>query len=98
MPKRGKSRMLVIVYFDWFGKHEDFERYKKAREKACAEIEGVKHLGTYASHQARYHYAFIEEWNSYDRRREISQKLTNIYGPRDRSILTHASFEVFTKM
>ena len=91
--------MLVVVYFDWFGKPEDFEKFKNARKEACSEIEGVKHLGTYSSHQARYHYAFIEEWNSYDRRREIGQKTWGKYGgSRDRTVITHVSFEIFTEV
>jgi hypothetical protein len=91
--------VLVITYFDWFGKPEDFEKFKKARKEACKEIEGVKHLGTYSSHQARYHYAFIEEMDSYDRRAEISSKVWEILeSSRDRNVITHAMAEIFTEV
>jgi len=90
--------MLVITYMDWFGKPEEWEKWKKARKEACAEVEGAKHLGTYISHQARYHYAFIEDWDSYDRQREIGAKLQEKVGPRDRNKMTHASVEVFSEV
>jgi hypothetical protein len=89
--------VLVIAYFDWFGKPEDFEKFKKARKEACDEIRGVKHLGTYSSHQARYHYAWIEEMDSYDRRSEISTKFREKVGPRDRNRMTYVSAEIFTE-
>lgn len=89
--------MLIIAYFDWFGKPEDFEEFKKARKEACDEIEGVEHLGTYSSHQAKYHYAFIEEMDSYDRRAEISKRFRDKVGPRDRKRMTHVSAEIFTE-
>ena len=93
-----EKKVLVILYFDYFGKPEDFEKLKKTRKEACAGIEGVKHLGTYTSHQARYHFAFIEEWDSYDRRLDIGSKVREIVGPRDRNVMTHAIIEVFTEV
>jgi len=95
--KEGKS-MLVILYFDYFGKQEDFEKLKKVRKEVCDKIEGVNHLGTYTSHQARYHYAFIEEWDSYDRMNDIGPKVEAIMGPRDRNVMSHAIIEIFSKM
>ena len=90
--------MLVITYFDWFGEPEDFEKFKNARKEVCAGIKGAKHLGTYASHQAKYHYAFIEEYDSYDRRAEISSKVWEKLGSsRDRNVITHSSSEIFTE-
>jgi hypothetical protein len=97
-PRRGRKKVLVIVYFDYFGKPEDFEKLKKVRKEVCAGIEGVKHLGTYASHQARYHYAFIEEWDSYDRMSDIGPKVREKVGPRDRNVMTHAIIEVFSEV
>ena len=90
--------MLTIRYFDFFGEPEDFEKFKKARKEACDGIKGVKHLGTYSSHQARYHYAWIEEWDSYDRGPDISSKFREIVGPRDRSRVTHTIIEIFTEV
>lgn len=90
--------MLVILYFDYFGKQEDFEKLKKVRKEVCDKINGVKHLGTYTSHQVRYHYAFIEEWDSYDRMSDIGPKVEEIMGPRDRNVMSHAIIEVFSKM
>ena len=91
--------MLVITYFDWFGTPEYFEKFKNARKEACNEIKGVKHLGTYSSHQARYHYAFIEEMDSYDRRADISSKVwEKLESSRDRNVITHASAEIFNEV
>jgi hypothetical protein len=91
--------VLVIIYFDWFGKPEDFEKFKKARKEVCDGIEGVKHLGTYSSHQARYHYAFIEEMDAYERRFEIGPKVwEKLESSRDRNVITHASIEIFTEV
>ena len=90
--------MLVVLYFDWFGKPEDFEKFKNARKEACEKVEGAKHLGTYTSHQARYHYAWIEEWDSYDRLRDIGELFHEKTGPRDRNVVTHAIIEVFSKV
>lgn len=90
--------MLVVTYFDWFGTSEDFEELKKVRKEVCEGIDGVKHLGAYMSHQARYHYAWIEEWDSYDRAIDISSKLTEKLGPRDRNVVTHAITEIFTEV
>lgn len=90
--------MLVIMYFDYFADQAAFEKLKKARKEACAKVKGVKHLGTYTSHQARYHYAFIEEWDSYDKMMEISPKVQEIMGPRDRNVMTHAVLEIFSEM
>ena len=89
--------MLVVIYFDWFGTTENFEKLKKARKEVCEGIDGVKHLGTYASHQARYHYAFIEEWDSYDRQDDISSKMIEKLGPRDLNVITHSISEIFTE-
>ena len=90
--------MLVVLYFDYFADQEDFEKLKKTRKEVCDKIDGVKHLGTYTSHQARYHYAFIEEWDSYEKMMEIGPKVNEIMGPRDRKVMSHAIVEVFTKM
>ncbi len=86
--------MIVITYFDWFGAPEDLEKVKEAWTKACKETAGIKSTKLYTSHQARYHYAWITEADTYDAVMKANQKMP----PRDRKVMTHAVTEIFTEM
>lgn len=86
--------MIVITYLDWFGTPEDFEKHKEAWKKACKETAGVKSTKLYTSHQARYHYAWITEADTYDAVMKANSKMP----PRDRKTMTHAVTEIFTEM
>lgn len=86
--------MIIVTYLDWFGTPEGFEKYREAWRNACEETEGVKSTKLYTSHQARYHYAWISEVDSYGALLEATSKMP----PRDRNELTHAIIEVFTEM
>jgi hypothetical protein len=86
--------MLVVMYYDWFGTPEAMEKWNTAWKKACDETKGMKSVKLYTSHQARYHYAWIMEMDSYD---NIMQAMTKM-PERDRNALTHAVMEVFTEM
>ena len=66
--------MMVITYFDWFGTPEALEKWNKAWEKACQETKGIKSTKLYTSHQARYHFAWITETDSYDAIMEANRK------------------------
>ena len=86
--------MIVIMSMDWFGTPESFEKFKKDWQKACSETKGIKSSKLYTSHQARYHYAWITETDSYESVMEANRKLP----PRNRNEMTHASLEIFTEM
>ena len=82
------------MYYDWFGTKEAFDKWTNAWKKACNDTKGITSCKHYTSHQARYHYAWIMEVNSYDNAMEAMSKMTI---ERDRNALTHAIFEVFTE-
>jgi hypothetical protein len=82
------------MYFDWFGTPEALEKWTTAWKKACKETAGIKSTKLYTSHQARYHYSWIMEMDSYDNMMEAMTKMPE----RDRKDLTHAVIEVFTEM
>jgi len=86
--------LIVIMSMDWFGTPEAFEKYKKDFQKACKETKGIKSTKLYTSHQARYHYAWITETDSYDAMMETNRKMP----PRNRNEMTHAVLEVFTEI
>ena len=86
--------MILITYFDWFGTPADFEKVNEAWHKACKETKDVKSTKLYTSHQARYHYAWITEADSYGALMEANSKMPT----RDRNAMTHAIIEVFTEM
>ena len=86
--------MMLITYFDWFGTQADLEKNKAAWHKACKETKGIKSTKLYTSHQARYHYAWITEADSYGALMEANMKMP----PRDRNAMTHAIIEVFAEM
>jgi len=79
---------------DWFGTPEGFEKFKKDFQKTCKETKGIKSTKLYTSHQARYHYSWITECDSYEAIMEVNRKLP----PRNRNEMTHAVLEVFTEM
>jgi len=70
------------------------EKNKEAWHKACKETKGVKSTKLYTFHQARYHYAWITEADSYGALMEANSKMPT----RDRNAMTHAIIEVFTEM
>jgi len=86
--------MLVIMYYDWFGTKEALEDWKKHWKKACKDTEGVKSCKHYTSHQARYHYAWIMEVDSYD---DVMKAMGKMTIERDRNALTHAVMEIFAE-
>ncbi len=45
--------------FDYYEDDTGLTEYDKAWKKACAETDGIKYMGRYTSHQARYHYAYF---------------------------------------
>jgi hypothetical protein len=86
--------MIVITYFDWFGTPEKLKTNNEAWHKACKETKGIKSTKLYTSHQARYHYAWITETDSYEAIMEANNKMP----PRNRNEMTHAVIEVFSEM
>ena len=89
--------MIVITYFDWFGSPEELKKFNEAWKKACNETEGIKSTKLYSSHQARYHYAWITNTDSYEKVMEANSKVWE-HAPRDRNKLTHAVNEIFSEM
>lgn len=89
--------MILIRYFDWFGTNEELEKEKEAWIKGCKETEGIKSIKLCTSYQARYHYAWIIETDSYDRLQEANARARKI-NPRDRNILTHTVVEIFDEL
>jgi len=86
--------VLLITYFDWFGSPDDLEKFTKAWEKACDETSGMNSTKLYTSHQARYHYAWVTDADSY----EALMKANSLMPERDRNVMTHAVIEVLSKM
>jgi hypothetical protein len=86
--------MLIIMNIDWFGTPEGFEKYKKDWQKACKETKGIKSTKLYTSHQARYHYSWVTEADSY----EAFMSTNRAMPPRNRKDLTHVNVEVFTEV
>ena len=82
------------MYYDWFGTPEALEKWNTAWKKACSETKGIKSVKHYTSHQARYHYAWIMEMDSYDNLMKVMPKMPE----RDRSALTHAVMEIFNEV
>jgi len=87
------SKVIVISYFDWFGTPEELEKHTAAWKKAAKETPGIKSTKLYSPHQARYHYAWITETDSYDSALKALAKMPN----RDRKSLTHQVGEIFTE-
>ncbi len=91
--KMEMSKMIVIGYWDWFGTPEEFEEHQTAWKKAAKEVPGIKSTKLYSPHQARYHYAWITEADSYDSVLKALAKMPK----RDRNSLTHQVAEIFTE-
>jgi hypothetical protein len=87
-------KMLLIMYYDWFGTDESLEKWKTEWKEACDDTEGITSCKHYTSHQARYHFAWVIEVDSYNRLMEAMAKMTTT---RDRNVLAHASIEVLAE-
>ena len=85
--------MIITMSIDFFGKDEELAKWDKARKKACDDTEGCKYMGRYTSHQARYHWTYFFEADSYDRFMEALGKVTL---KRDRNETAHAVIEIFS--
>lgn len=85
--------MIIINYFDYFGDEEGLRKWDEDVKRACEKTKGVTYLGRYSSHQARYHWAWFFEAESYDRLAEADSKVTIV---RDRNLLTHTVEEMFS--
>ena len=83
--------MIVTMHVDWFG--DGIKGYDDDWKKACDTTDGVKFMGRYVSHQAKYHYTYFFEVDSYDKLMEAMGKLGTA---RDRNVMTHASLEIFS--
>ena len=87
--------MLVITSYDWYGTPEGLKEFNEAWKKFCKETPCVKSTKLYTSHQARYHYAWITETDSYDKFVEAYFKKMP---PRDRRELAHTINEIFSEV
>jgi hypothetical protein len=84
--------MLLISSFDFFGDEALLKKWDAAWKKACEETKGITYKGRYASHQARYHYCYIYESDSYDKLMEAFGKISM---KRDYNVITHNVLEAF---
>ena len=85
--------MLVVMHYDWFGSKEKLDKWKTAWKKACKETDGISSCKHYTPHQARYHYSWVMEIDSYDRIMEAMGKMPE----RDRNDLTHSILEIYSE-
>jgi hypothetical protein len=84
--------MLLISYFDFFGEEAELKKWDKEWKKASKETDGIKFMGRYASHQARYHWCYIFETDSYDKMMEAYGKIPL---ERNYNVITHNIVEAF---
>ncbi len=89
--------MILIRYFDWFGTNEALEKEREAWIKASKEMEGINSIRLVTSYQARYHYAWMIETDSYDNLQELNSRARK-YNPRDKKVLTHTIVEIFDEL
>lgn len=87
--------MLIISYLDWFGSEEDFKKRGELWKKACAETEGVHSTRLMVPHQAKYHYAWVTEADSYVKMLEANAKVLAKM-PRDKSVTPYSETVIFT--
>ena len=84
--------MLIIQNFDWYGTPEDLNKMDEGIKKACGEIDGLVYKGRWSSHQARYHFCYLFETDTY-------MKIMDAWGKggfvRDYKQIPHSVFEVF---
>ena len=52
--------MLVLVYFDWNGSHEQVEEENKLLNKACDKY-GAKYIGLFRPSQVKWDYCHVFE-------------------------------------
>jgi hypothetical protein len=84
--------MIITMNFDFFGEDKDLKEWDEDWKKACSKTEGIEYKGRYSSHQARYHWTYFHEADSYDR---MMQAMQNMTLTRDRNVLSHAVLEIF---
>ena len=86
--------MLVVMNYDWFGTNAELDKWKTAWKKVCTDTKGITSCKNYTSHQARYHFSWIMEMDSYDR---IMEAMSKMPMERDRNVLTHSVLEIFVE-
>ncbi len=84
--------MILTVSIDYYGDDAGLKKWDEAYKKSCAETAEIKYKGRYSSHQARYHWVYFFEADSYDKLPEAWGKITIV---RDRKLLSHAVIEAF---